>query len=157
MEDLSISYQRYVLCQMLIMYHVFAKLIYKVGSNHRYINFFIFVCFLQVHLAADAHSSFDFSNYINRSLEEDFKVVVGIRCSFLINKLNTSVGIENMTSLLIAFLFNYFSPPIWLFVVAIKLPLEFAYYCDTSSYAGIFVLLLFDPSIFILKFCATVF
>lgn len=34
--------------------------------------------FIIAHLAADAHSSFDFSKYINRSLEEDFKVVVGI-------------------------------------------------------------------------------
>ncbi|GKC50976.1 MLO-like protein 6 [Tanacetum coccineum] len=47
--------------------------------------------FIIAHLAADTHSSFDFSKYINRSLEEDFKVVVGI------------------------------SPPIWLFAVAFLL------------------------------------
>ncbi|KAL6979310.1 MLO-like protein 6, partial [Sarracenia purpurea var. burkii] len=39
------------------------------------------------HLAPQSHSKFDFQKYINRSLEEDFKVVVGI------------------------------SPPIWLFAV----------------------------------------
>ncbi|KAL3530593.1 hypothetical protein ACH5RR_009915 [Cinchona calisaya] len=43
--------------------------------------------FIMAHLAPQSHSKFDFQKYINRSLEEDFKVVVGI------------------------------SPPIWLFAV----------------------------------------
>lgn len=33
----------------------------------------------QAHLAPQSHQQFDFQKYINRSLEEDFKVVVGIR------------------------------------------------------------------------------
>ncbi|KAI3748261.1 hypothetical protein L6452_11230 [Arctium lappa] len=44
--------------------------------------------FIMAHLAPESHSSFDFQKYINRSLEEDLKVVVSI------------------------------SPPIWLFAVA---------------------------------------
>ncbi|KAI3799397.1 hypothetical protein L1987_34695 [Smallanthus sonchifolius] len=44
--------------------------------------------FIMAHLTPQSHSRFDFQKYINRSLEEDFKVVVAIR------------------------------PPIWLFVVA---------------------------------------
>nr|XP_043631068.1 MLO-like protein 6 [Erigeron canadensis] len=47
--------------------------------------------FIIAHLAPHSHSSFDFASYINRSLEEDFKVVVEI------------------------------SPPIWLFAVAFLL------------------------------------
>ncbi|PSR95177.1 MLO-like protein [Actinidia chinensis var. chinensis] len=43
--------------------------------------------FIMAHLAPQSHTKFDFQKYINRSLEEDFKVVVGI------------------------------SPPIWLFAV----------------------------------------
>ncbi|XP_058219242.1 MLO-like protein 6 isoform X2 [Rhododendron vialii] len=43
--------------------------------------------FITAHLAPQSHTRFDFQKYINRSLEEDFKVVVGI------------------------------SPPIWLFAV----------------------------------------
>ncbi|KAI8573704.1 hypothetical protein RHMOL_Rhmol01G0297400 [Rhododendron molle] len=43
--------------------------------------------FITAHLGPQSHSRFDFQKYINRSLEEDFKVVVGI------------------------------SPPIWLFAV----------------------------------------
>uniref|UniRef100_A0A5B7C3K3 MLO-like protein n=1 Tax=Davidia involucrata TaxID=16924 RepID=A0A5B7C3K3_DAVIN len=43
--------------------------------------------FIMAHLAPQSHTNFDFQKYINRSLEEDFKVVVGI------------------------------SPPIWLFAV----------------------------------------
>ncbi|KAA8550422.1 hypothetical protein F0562_002106 [Nyssa sinensis] len=43
--------------------------------------------FIMAHLAPQSHAKFDFQKYINRSLEEDFKVVVGI------------------------------SPPIWLFAV----------------------------------------
>lgn len=43
--------------------------------------------FIMAHLAPQSHTRFDFQKYINRSLEEDFKVVVGI------------------------------SPPIWLFAV----------------------------------------
>ncbi|KAL2488817.1 MLO-like protein 6 [Forsythia ovata] len=43
--------------------------------------------FIMAHLAPQSHNKFDFQKYINRSLEEDFKVVVGI------------------------------SPPIWLFAV----------------------------------------
>lgn len=43
--------------------------------------------FIMAHLAPQSHANFDFQKYINRSLEEDFKVVVGI------------------------------SPPIWLFAV----------------------------------------
>ncbi|KAF9675224.1 hypothetical protein SADUNF_Sadunf09G0009900 [Salix dunnii] len=35
------------------------------------------------HLAPQSHTKFDFQKYINRSLEEDFKVVVGIRLVFL--------------------------------------------------------------------------
>jgi len=35
--------------------------------------------YLQAHLAPENAPSFDFQNYISRSLEEDFKVVVGIR------------------------------------------------------------------------------
>ncbi|CAK9143227.1 unnamed protein product [Ilex paraguariensis] len=34
--------------------------------------------FIMAHLAPQTHSKFDFQKYINRSLEEDFKVVVGI-------------------------------------------------------------------------------
>ncbi|KAL7198152.1 hypothetical protein ACSBR2_020636 [Camellia fascicularis] len=34
--------------------------------------------FIMAHLAPQSHSKFDFQKYINRSLEEDFKVVVGI-------------------------------------------------------------------------------
>ncbi|KAK6144448.1 hypothetical protein DH2020_021268 [Rehmannia glutinosa] len=34
--------------------------------------------FIMAHLAPQSHSNFDFQKYINRSLEEDFKVVVGI-------------------------------------------------------------------------------
>ncbi|KAL3616427.1 MLO-like protein 6 [Castilleja foliolosa] len=34
--------------------------------------------FIMAHLAPQSHASFDFQKYINRSLEEDFKVVVGI-------------------------------------------------------------------------------
>ncbi|PIM98067.1 hypothetical protein CDL12_29455 [Handroanthus impetiginosus] len=34
--------------------------------------------FIMAHLAPQSHSRFDFQKYINRSLEEDFKVVVGI-------------------------------------------------------------------------------
>lgn len=34
--------------------------------------------FIMAHLAPHSHSKFDFQKYINRSLEEDFKVVVGI-------------------------------------------------------------------------------
>lgn len=34
--------------------------------------------FIMAHLAPQSHSSFNFQKYINRSLEEDFKVVVGI-------------------------------------------------------------------------------
>lgn len=33
----------------------------------------------QAHLAPDSETKFDFQKYISRSLEEDFKVVVGIR------------------------------------------------------------------------------
>lgn len=33
----------------------------------------------QAHLAPNSQTKFDFQNYIKRSLEEDFKVVVGIR------------------------------------------------------------------------------
>lgn len=33
----------------------------------------------QAHLAPRSHTQFDFQQYIKRSLEEDFKVVVGIR------------------------------------------------------------------------------
>ncbi|KAL8193261.1 hypothetical protein R6Q57_026842 [Mikania cordata] len=47
--------------------------------------------FIMAHLTPHSHSGFDFQKYINRSLEEDFKVVVAI------------------------------SPPIWLFVVAFLL------------------------------------
>ncbi|XP_051120813.1 MLO-like protein 6 [Andrographis paniculata] len=43
--------------------------------------------FIMAHLSPNTHNKFDFQKYINRSLEEDFKVVVGI------------------------------SPPIWLFAV----------------------------------------
>lgn len=35
--------------------------------------------YLQAHLAPQSQAKFDFQKYINRSLEEDFKVVVGIR------------------------------------------------------------------------------
>ncbi|KAH7513227.1 hypothetical protein FEM48_Zijuj12G0174200 [Ziziphus jujuba var. spinosa] len=35
------------------------------------------------HLAPQSQTRFDFQNYINRSLEEDFNVVVGIRLAFL--------------------------------------------------------------------------
>ncbi|XP_038895755.1 MLO-like protein 6 [Benincasa hispida] len=35
--------------------------------------------FIMAHLAPQSHTQFDFQKYINRSLEEDFKVVVGIR------------------------------------------------------------------------------
>lgn len=35
--------------------------------------------FGQAHLAPQSQTQFDFQKYINRSLEEDFKVVVGIR------------------------------------------------------------------------------
>lgn len=35
-------------------------------------------CF-QAHLAPNSETKFDFQKYINRSLEEDFNVVVGIR------------------------------------------------------------------------------
>ncbi|XP_051113602.1 MLO-like protein 6 [Andrographis paniculata] len=34
--------------------------------------------FIMAHLAPQSHAKFDFQKYINRSLEEDFKVVVGI-------------------------------------------------------------------------------
>ncbi|KAL4011008.1 hypothetical protein IC575_028050 [Cucumis melo] len=34
--------------------------------------------FIMAHLAPQSHTQFDFQKYINRSLEEDFKVVVGI-------------------------------------------------------------------------------
>ncbi|KAK4483153.1 hypothetical protein RD792_010333 [Penstemon davidsonii] len=34
--------------------------------------------FVMAHLAPQSHAKFDFQKYINRSLEEDFKVVVGI-------------------------------------------------------------------------------
>lgn len=34
--------------------------------------------FIMAHLAPQSHTKFDFQKYINRSLEEDFKVVVGI-------------------------------------------------------------------------------
>lgn len=34
--------------------------------------------FIMAHLAPQSHQNFDFQKYINRSLEEDFKVVVGI-------------------------------------------------------------------------------
>ncbi|XP_041991401.1 MLO-like protein 12 [Salvia splendens] len=34
--------------------------------------------FIMAHLAPQSHANFDFQKYINRSLEEDFKVVVGI-------------------------------------------------------------------------------
>lgn len=34
--------------------------------------------FVQAHLAPQSQTNFDFQKYINRSLEEDFKVVVGI-------------------------------------------------------------------------------
>ncbi|CAN0905036.1 MLO-like protein 6 [Linum grandiflorum] len=34
--------------------------------------------FIMAHLAPQSHSKFDFQKYINRSLDEDFKVVVGI-------------------------------------------------------------------------------
>ncbi|CAA3009594.1 MLO 6 [Olea europaea subsp. europaea] len=34
--------------------------------------------FIMAHLAPQSHNKFDFQKYINRSLEEDFKVVVGI-------------------------------------------------------------------------------
>ncbi|XP_052184520.1 MLO-like protein 6 isoform X2 [Diospyros lotus] len=34
--------------------------------------------FIMAHLAPQSHTNFDFQKYINRSLEEDFKVVVGI-------------------------------------------------------------------------------
>ncbi|KAK4440760.1 MLO-like protein 6 [Sesamum alatum] len=47
--------------------------------------------FIMAHLAPQSHAKFDFQKYINRSLEEDFKVVVGI------------------------------SPPIWLFAVVFLL------------------------------------
>lgn len=40
--------------------------------------------YLQAHLAPQSHTQFDFQKYINRSLEEDFKVVVGIRSVFCI-------------------------------------------------------------------------
>ncbi|KAF2300576.1 hypothetical protein GH714_014107 [Hevea brasiliensis] len=39
--------------------------------------------FIMAHLAPQSHMKFDFQKYINRSLEEDFKVVVGIRLAFL--------------------------------------------------------------------------
>lgn len=35
--------------------------------------------FFQAHLPPERETSFDFQKYIHRSLEEDFKVVVGIR------------------------------------------------------------------------------
>lgn len=47
--------------------------------------------FIMAHLAPQSHMKFDFQKYINRSLEEDFKVVVGI------------------------------SPPIWIFAVVFLL------------------------------------
>jgi hypothetical protein len=36
--------------------------------------------FLQAHLAPGSETRFNFQKYISRSLDEDFKVVVGIRC-----------------------------------------------------------------------------
>lgn len=38
----------------------------------------------QAHLAPQSHTQFNFQKYINRSLEEDFKVVVGIRSVHLV-------------------------------------------------------------------------
>ncbi|RXI01301.1 hypothetical protein DVH24_001535 [Malus domestica] len=39
--------------------------------------------FIAAHLAPQSQTKFDFQKYINRSLEEDFKVVVGIRLTFI--------------------------------------------------------------------------
>ncbi|GKB74290.1 MLO-like protein 6 [Tanacetum coccineum] len=68
--------------------------------------------FIIAHLAADTNSSFDFSKYINRSLEEDFKVVVGI------------------------------SPPIWLFAVAFLLLNTHGEDCASFTYNSFTIVLL---------------
>ncbi|CAA0823182.1 MLO-like protein 2, partial [Striga hermonthica] len=40
--------------------------------------------FIMAHLAPQSQANFDFQKYINRSLEEDFKVVVGIRFVYIL-------------------------------------------------------------------------
>ena len=41
--------------------------------------FFLIIEWVQAHLPAGSEARFDFQKYIQRSLEEDFKAVVGIR------------------------------------------------------------------------------
>ncbi|KAJ6344994.1 hypothetical protein OIU78_007805 [Salix suchowensis] len=72
------------------------------------------------HLAPQSHTKFDFQKYINRSLEEDFKVVVGISppiwffaVVFLLfnthGGLNLTIISKNSVSFTFSSLFNYYS------------------------------------------------
>lgn len=47
---------------------------------------------LQAHLAPENETTFDFQKYISRSLEKDFKVVVGIR--FVLKHYNFKVFVS---------------------------------------------------------------
>lgn len=65
---------------------------YEEKKNHNKITIVVvvirlsinYIAFLesQEHLTPQSHASFNFQKYIGKSLEEDFKVIVGIRLIF---------------------------------------------------------------------------
>lgn len=50
---------------------------------------------VKAHLPAGSGARFDFQKYIQRSLEEDFTVVVGIRSAHLYIKKNSKIHFNN--------------------------------------------------------------
>ncbi|KAG8501930.1 hypothetical protein CXB51_004689 [Gossypium anomalum] len=88
--------------------------------------------FIMAHLAPANETKFDFQKYIKRSLEDDFKVVVGIRIQglrFKIQVLSLVFGFEVQdSSLEFSILGSGFSPIIWFIAVLFLLAYTHGWY-----------------------------
>jgi len=69
---ITVSYQAYIL-EVLKLRNLYSDKAFSLSELQCYGIFF------QAHLAPGSETRFDFQKYISRSLDEDFKVVVGIR------------------------------------------------------------------------------